>query len=333
MNVLIPVGGIRDMAIQVIVRPPIKNSVDRSALRQQAQKLLQTEVKFIYCDEFKTISPGDARLEPMDVSLTREQTAGKSHSERYEPLACLSSALSDPLLSGDSEQHEFRRMNYFKFAANRLRSAINPQRPSKRNLTEIQRLLAAAAAVRDRIVRANLRLVVANAGKYGSAGYGFEDLFSDGVLSLMEAIEKFDYSRGFRFSTYATHCIRRSFYRRIERQQKDRRRFHPTAPEILHSTPDREASDDSQSSADLLLVGRLLHRFNNCLSERERRIIEGRFGLGERTRAHTLLELSGELGICKERVRQVEHLAIEKLRTLASELMRHPTELTEALSV
>ena len=321
------------MVSQAISRPQIRKSDDRSSLRQQAKKLLQTEVKFIYCDEFKTISPDDARLEAIDRSPTRGQTPAKSHSEQYEPLACLGSALSDPLLSGDSEQHEFRRMNYFKFAANRLRSAINPQRPSKRNLLEIQRLLDEAAAARDRIVRANLRLVVANAGKYGSAGYGFEDLFSDGVLSLMEAIEKFDYSRGFRFSTYATHCIRRSFYRRIERQQKDRRRFHPTAPEILHSTPNREASDDCQSAADHLLVGRLLHRFNDCLSERERRIIEGRFGLGERTRPLTLVELSGELGICKERVRQVEHRAIEKLRTVAFELMSPSADPTEALSV
>ena len=321
------------MISQAISRPQIGKPEDRSALRQQAKKLLQTEVKFIYCDEFKTISPDDARLEAMDRSPTRGQTPARSHSEQYEPLACLGSALSDPLLSGDSEQHEFRRMNYFKFAANRLRSAINPQRPSKRNLSEIQRLLNEAAATRDRIVRANLRLVVANAGKYGSVGYGFEDLFSDGVLSLMEAIEKFDYSRGFRFSTYATHCIRRSFYRRIERQQKDRRRFHPTAPEILHSTPDREASNDAQSTADHLLVGRLLHRFNDCLSERERRIIEGRFGLGERTRPLTLVELSGELGICKERVRQVEHRAIEKLRTVAFELMSPSADPTEALSV
>ena len=321
------------MVSQAISRPQFRKSEESSSLRQQAKKLLQTEVKFIYCDEFKTISPDDTRLEANDCSPTRGQTPAKSHSDQYEPLACLGSALSEPLLSGDSEQHEFRRMNYFKFAANRLRSAINPQRPSKRNLSEIQRLLDEAAAARDRIVRANLRLVVANAGKYGSAGYGFEDLFSDGVLSLMEAIEKFDFSRGFRFSTYATHCIRRSFYRRIERQQKDRRRFLPTAPEILHSTPGREASDDAQSSADHLLVGRLLRRFNDCLSERERLIIEGRFGLGKRTRPHTLLELSGELGICKERVRQVEHRAIEKLRTLACELTSLPTESVEALSV
>lgn len=321
------------MVSQAISRPQFRKSEDGSALRQQAKKLLQTEVKFIYSDEFKTISSEDARLEEIDRLPTRGQTPAKNHSDHYEPLACLGSALSEPLLSGDSEQHEFRRMNYFKFAANRLRSAINPQRPSKRNLAEIQRLLDEAAAARDRIVRANLRLVVANAGKYGSAGYGFEDLFSDGVLSLMEAIEKFNYRRGFRFSTYATHCIRRSFYRRIERQQKDRRRFLPTAPEILHSTPDREASDDGQSTADLLLVGQLLHRFNDCLSERERRIIEGRFGLGEQTRTHTLLELSGELGICKERVRQVEHRAIEKLRLLASELMSLPNESAEVLSV
>ena len=321
------------MVSQAISHPQVRKPEDRSSLRQLAQKLLQTEVKFIYCDELKAISPGDSRLEPMGSSLTHGPSHAKSNSGLYEPLACLNSALSDPLLSGASEQHEFRRMNYFKFAANRLRSAINPQRPSKRNLTEIQRLLDEAAAARDSIVRANLRLVVANAGKYCSAGYGFEELFSDGVLSLMEAIEKFDYSRGFRFSTYATHCIRRSFYRRIERHQKDRRRFLPTAPEILHSTPDRDAPDDNQTALDQALVGRLLQRFNDCLSERERRIIEGRFGLGDQSRPLTLVELSEELGICKERVRQIEHRSIEKLRAVACELMNVSPDSSERLSV
>ena len=319
------------MVSQAISRPQFQKSEDRFVLRQQAKKLSQTEVKFIDSDEFKTISPDDARLEAIECSPPRERSQSKSHSGQDEPLACLGSALSDPLLSGQGEQHAFRRMNYFKFMANRLRSAINPQRPSKRNLSKIQRLLDQAAAARDHIVRANLRLVVANAGKYCSAGYGFEDLFSDGVLSLMEAVEKFDYSRGFRFSTYATHCIRRSFYRRIERQQRERRRFLPTDPAILHATPDRDAPDDDQTTADQLLVGRLLHRFDDCLTPRERQIIEGRFGLG--TRSLTLVELSGELGICKERVRQLEHRAIEKLRTVAYELVGSDRDSAEALSV
>jgi len=321
------------MVSQTISRPHNQKPEDRFVLRQQANKLLQTEVKFIYSDEFKSISSDDARLEEIETSPSRGRSHTSSHSGGDEPLACLGSALSESLLSGQGEQHEFRRMNYFKFAANRLRSAINPRRPSKRNLSKIQQLMDEAASVRDHIVRANLRLVVANAGKYCSAGYSFEDLFSDGVLSLLEAVEKFDYSRGFRFSTYATHCIRRSFYRRIERQQKERRRFHPTAPDILHSAPDREASDDEQSTNDQVLISRLLHRFNDCLSERERLIVEGRFGLGKRSSPLTLLELSKELGICKERVRQVEHRAIEKLRTVAYELVSVPPDSAEALSV
>lgn len=321
------------MVSQANFREQVIRTGDRSTFRQQAEKLLQLEVYFIDSDEFKTLSPDDFRHEELESSGGRVSSQAKRQSGQYEPLACLDSALKVPLLSGKSEQHEFRRMNYFKYTANRLRSAINPQRPSKRNLSEIQRLLDEAAAARDRIVRANLRLVVANAGKYCSAGYGFEDLFSDGVLSLMEAIEKFDYSRGFRFSTYATHCIRRSFYRRIERQQKNRKRFQPTSPEILYSAPDREASDDQQAMSDQLLFGQLAQTFQDCLSERERLIIEGRFGLGERTRPLTLVELSGELGICKERVRQVEHRAIEKLRTVAYELLGTTAGTAEALSV
>lgn len=319
------------MVSQAIGRHETCPTEERQALRRLAKTLLQHEVRFIDSDEFRTIASDDIRLEAM-TSESRPPAELHSRWTRDEPLACLDEALSDPLLSGAEERHEFRRMNYFKFAANRLKSAINSQRPAKRRLLETQRLLNEATAVRDRIIRANLRLVISNAGKYCSPSYNFEDLFSDGVLSLMEAVDKFDYSRGFRFSTYATHCIRRGFYRRIEKHQKQRKRFPVTDPEILGSAPDLADGDD-QIIQDDLFVRRLLNQFDDCLSERERQIIEGRFGLGNRARPLTLLELSGELGICKERVRQVEHLAIEKLRTVAMQLMNSPADSSEVLSV
>ncbi len=319
------------MATATAIRRAGSSPRQRGQSQQHARKLLQNEIKFIYSDEFKSMSVDDDRLQPFE-GLSAKVQKSKSKAGLFEPLACLESALNETLLTSRAEQHEFRRMNFFRFAANRLRSTLNPQRPSKRCLAEIERFLSLAASAREIIIRANLRLVVSNAGKYCSHLYGFEELFSDGVLSLMEAVDKFDYSRGFRFSTYATHCIRRSFYRRMERQHKDRRRFSPTDPEILYATPDNVETADDQQAHEEQLVAQLMEQFDDCLSDRERRIIEGRFGLGDRTRSYTLLELSGELGICKERVRQVEHRAIEKLRLVADRLQHQRSESAEALS-
>ena len=177
-------------------------------------------------------------------------------------------------------------------------------------------MLTEAREVRDHLIRANLRLVVSNAGKYCTSSYGFEDLVSDGTLSLMEAVEKFDYQRGFRFSTYATHAIRRSFFRKIGRKQKDRKRFTVTDPEVMVNAMDhREVDYDAPS--ELRLMNHMLHVLSDHLTERELRVIEGRFGLKNAVEPQTLMELSSELGICKERVRQIEGIALGKLRTIA----------------
>ena len=183
-------------------------------------------------------------------------------------------------------------------------------------MDEIDQTLQDANDARDRIIRANLRLVISNARKYCSTTYLFEDLVSDGSLALMEAVDKFDYQRGFRFSTYATHAIRRSFFRKIERRQKDRQRFVATDPIAINATPD-DFEIDFDAPAETILIDRVVGGLDQYLSERERQIIEGRFGLNGRAEPSTLLQLASELGICKERVRQVEGIAIKKLHAVA----------------
>ena len=167
-------------------------------------------------------------------------------------------------------------MNYLKFAA-RLRSTLKPNRPSPRKLDEIEQSLNEANQAREHVIRANLRLVISNAGKYCSANYGFEDLVSDGSLALMEAVDKFDYRRGFRFSTYATHAIRRSFFRKMERKQKDRHRFVVTDPELMSSAPD-DFVVDYDAPAESRLIGHVVRNLDEHLTERERHIVEKWFG-------------------------------------------------------
>lgn len=281
----------------------------------KSDRILKMQIEFIPSTEFEPMLVAKARLNvleavPLNGSVVRKDAASD------ESLKCLAPALGESLLSFAEEQHEFRRMNFLKFSAQRLQSTLDQSNPDARTVAEIERLLAEAQQTRDHLIRANMRLVVANAGKYCTTSYSFEDLVSDGTLALMEAVEKFDYQRGFRFSTYATHAIRRSFFRKIGRRQKDRTRFTVTDPEVLTSAVDhREVDFDAPNETQL--INHMLLVLSDHLTERELRVIEGRFGLKNEAEPRTLMELSSELGICKERVRQIEGIALGKLRTFA----------------
>ena len=295
----------------------------------QVSRILNQKIEYIASDEFEAMLAAKTKTQKFQIE-TPKRAPRRRASIEGEQTSCLSSALSEPLLSFAEEQFEFRRMNYLKFVAARIQSSINPRRPSLSKLAEIERLLAESVEVRDHIIRSNLRLVVSNAGKYRSPHYGFEDLVSDGSLALMEAVDKFDYQRGFRFSTYATHAIRRSFFRKIERRQRDRSRFVATDPTVLISTPDTFEQLDIGVTAQSRLIGRVVESLSEHLSERERHIVEGRFGLNGRSEPRTLMELSSELGICKERVRQVEGLALRKLQSVAIGYTHSDSDLAEA---
>ena len=296
------------------------SEVSKNQLR--LERILKVEIEFIESDEFESMltaqtRPGIFETVPLNPSPKVQDAV------QAENLPCLAPALGEPLLSFAEEQHEFRRMNFLKFQAARLQLSLDADQPDEKTLNQIERLLAEAKDARDHIIRSNMRLVVSNAGKYCTSSYGFEDLVSDGSLSLMEAVEKFNYQLGFRFSTYATHAIRRSFFRRIERKQKDRKRFAVTDPEIMMSTPNQQEVD-YDAPAENRLMAHMVEVMSDHLTERERQIIEGRFGLNGRSEPLTLMQLSAELGICKERVRQIEGTALKKLHAVAVEYSKRP---------
>ena len=295
--------------------------------RQRAQRIQQILIEFIPSDEFEPMKKAHVQVGRFEIPTRRRARSSNALSDD-KSLACLAPALNEPLLSFVEEQHEFRRMNYLKYLAAAAQATLNLSRPSVRKMDEIEQLLAEAQEAREHIIRSNLRLVISNAGKYRSSNYEFEDLVSDGSLALMEAVDKFDYGRGFRFSTYATHAIRRSFFRKIERRVKDRKRFVLTDPDVMSMAPD-EFDVDYDAPATNRLVDHLVNNFDDTLNERERHIIEGRFGLNGRSEPRTLMELSGELGICKERVRQVEGIALGKLQVVATDFAQQRAKSAE----
>jgi len=225
------------------------------------------------------------------------------------------------LLTPAGEQHLFRSMNFFKHQAQQLQLRASRRSMSPRREAQFHDLLKRSAGLREQIVNANLRLVSSIAGKFATSPQEYDDLVSEGNLILVNAVDKFDYSRGFRFSTYATHAVQRHFFRLMQRRQRRRQREVSTSNEILAGVIQ---SRESLPMLDPAVADTLLKHFEQCLDARERMIIEQRFGLNEETEAGTLKAVADRAGISKERVRQLQARAVEKLQDLALQLKLRP---------
>jgi RNA polymerase sigma factor (sigma-70 family) len=218
-----------------------------------------------------------------------------------------------PLLTAEGERCLFRKMNYLRHKAETLRAAIRPGLATASELDRIEALLSDAADVKQEIVQANLRLVVGIAKRHLSGGADLFELISDGNISLMRAVDRFDYSRGFKFSTYATWAIVKNFARSVPEQRQLRERYQTGREELLGATA--TALPDEQETDQLHAIRAVLERMLATLDEREQTILRRRFGLEERHEQQTLEQIGEGLGVSKERVRQLEARAMEKLRT------------------
>ena len=196
----------------------------------------------------------------------------------------LASLYEVPLLTREQEVYLFRKLNFLKHRASKLRATLDPQHARGSAMDQIERDYEDAVATKNQIVRANLRLVVSIAKRHVGPSDNFFELVSDGNMSLIRAAEKFDFARGNKFSTYASWAIMKNFARTIPDELRHRDRYRTSTSEMFSATQDDRTDQYAQESAQRLRerqIGKILER----LDEREQKIIISRFGLSSRSRA------------------------------------------------
>lgn len=291
-----------------------RTSIYRIVNEVRARRLLDLPLDWIYNEEFDA---PDAEAEILRSPPAVEEMAKRPRVPAGLP-SYLASLYDVPLLSREQEYHLFRKYNYLKYRAGQLRQMLIPSRASTELMDRIEQLYEQAVKTKNRIVQANLRLVVSIAKRHVGVCDDFFSLVSDGNISLMRAVDKFDYARGNKFSTYASWAIMRNFARTIPDEFKHRERFRTCQDEMFDSQQDRRGGLLEMESAQHLREQQI-ERILSRLDEREQRIIVSRFGLNRTQEPKTLQEVGSQLGVTKERIRQIEVRALDKLRQAAEQ--------------
>jgi RNA polymerase sigma factor (sigma-70 family) len=287
----------------------------------RAQRFLDQPLEFIYHESFDDPDQAARIVATMPNAEAFELARRHMRIPKDAPPELFSN-YEMPLLTKDQEQHLFRKMNFLKHrAAKKLgemklpSGLINYAKLRVEALDQIEADLKEANQVKDLLIRCNMRLVTSIAKRHSGQVENFFELLSDGNISLMRAVEKFDYSRGNKFSTYASWAIMKNFARSIPDEKNRRERFVTGNEEIFDAAEDRR-TDEKECIAAAEQASAKVNDLLESLEPREREIIRLRAGLDNIDQGLTLEKIGERLGITKERVRQLNVRAMKKLRTI-----------------
>jgi RNA polymerase sigma factor (sigma-70 family) len=277
----------------------------------RARRLLTRRFEYVPHPQFLSKTADE---EVLGLNVVHEPSSGNPAQgplDVEDPATGTCSIYGPQLLTREEEAGLFLRYNYLKFKAVRLQAQLAVGYAPRRTMDELERLLGETERIRERLVHAYLRLVVSVARRHQAKNASLHDLVSEGNVCLLRALEKFDISRGNRFSTYLTWALLKTFARTVPEAIRESATFVTGYEGLLESAGAREEAEEPVEDGEVRrrAVTGLLSR----LSSREREVVASRFGLSE-ANAASYGEIGKRLGVSKERARQIQNAAIRKLK-------------------
>ena len=300
-----------------------RSTIYRIVKLDQARRLRQLTIKYIPSSEFHLPAaeqnfchpPTDL---PLPAPPTQPIPTDGPATGALQTYA--SDILRTPLLNQRQEQFLFAKYNFLKYSATQLQEQIDPVYPRAAVIDKTQEILAQADKIKDCLIRSNLRLVVSVARRHVRHDSEMLEFISDGNVALMNAVEKFDFARGVKFSTYATWAIVRRF------ASTRRAPTHPAVAvdaEAVEVVRDLRLAGSKITAVESARKG-LREVMSETLDEREQVIVREHYGLTDKTeligqrKPRSLREIAALLGLSKEGIRRIELVALQKMRRVLS---------------
>jgi RNA polymerase primary sigma factor len=292
-----------------------RSSVYRIANEIRAKELIAHPVDYIYNAEFD--DPAKATVMAGDLPGRAEFEAKRYAMSPPKDVPAQMMHLHEwPLLTKEQEQHMFRKMNFLKHSLHNLNKSIDPAKAKVTELKKIEELREGIKAARDLLISCNQRLVFTIAREQLQEGENLDELVADGNLSLMDAVEKFNYASGHKFSTYATSVIMKSFARSIPDGQTHKERYMTGHAEVFEAKADVR-TDEQEVLAVADAARARVNRLLDHLDPRTREVIRMRTGL-DGNEVVTLEQIAQHFGITKEKVRKIHARGMQQLRLWAA---------------
>ncbi|QDT63927.1 sigma-70 family RNA polymerase sigma factor [Calycomorphotria hydatis] len=278
------------------------------AMLRRCEEINDLNLEYIFSEEFTEPGIGEVILSPLPVDPgTRSECSIPPGTPPY-----LAELYRIPLLTPEQEFHLFRQMNFLKYRADMLRRSLSPEKPLISLIDRIEAKLRDANDVRNQIVRANLRLVVSIAKGLTDSSNRLDELISEGHPPLIRSAELFDFTRGLRFSTYATWAVRNCLHRYVPKSHRRRQRFALGMEAALETAPDQY---DGKNRRERLLkrIDGDIESLLTSLTDREQYIVRSRYGLGDKP-PQRYREIAEKIGLSTERVRQILNRTLLTMR-------------------
>ncbi|MHC5023252.1 MAG: sigma-70 family RNA polymerase sigma factor [Planctomycetota bacterium] len=232
------------------------------------------------------------------------------------------------LLTAAEERVLFLQYNYARYRVSELQKEIGPNQPTEAQARDLLHWYTKARRYREQIAETNLALVLAMAKRTRMSEVDFADLVSEGNMALLRSVDKFDCGRGFKFSTYACRAILKAFSRQGVKLSKYRQRFPTDFDPAMEKSNHLETLRRTQELESATEVKHIVISNDAELTDVEQTVIHHRFGIDSEEAGQPLtLEQVGQIiGVTKERVRQIQNKALEKIRTVLEERTLEATE-------